>query len=172
MLKEAGVILIIVGTTGVGYYYGTMIRMRLENLKELRKSMLLLQGEIRYGKTPIPEAFCAIAERSEKEFQQFFSNMGKALFSFSEGTLFEVWKKGIDKDLGEISLTKEDKKMLEKLGEQLGYLDQTMQINSIELYLTQVNQVIEEIGQSIGEKTRLYHMLGILGGIFLSIVLI
>ena len=52
-------------------------------------------------------------------------------------------------------------------GEQLGYLDQEMQIKGIEGYLEQQKSVRKEAEKEYREKEKVYHCLGIMGGLFL-----
>ena len=59
-----------------------------------------------------------------------------------------------------------------RLGENLGYLDKEMQLNTIDLYITQIQGELDDAVDSVKEKVRLYNMLGVMAGIFITIVLI
>ena len=57
-------------------------------------------------------------------------------------------------------------------GENLGYLDKEMQLATIDLYLATIETEIEEAVRTVKEKTYLYNSLGVMAGIFLTIILI
>ena len=57
------------------------------------------------------------------------------------------------------------------LGEHLGYLDVDMQERTLKLYLEQLDLTIDYLRQNQREKCRLYTSLGIMGGMFLVIVM-
>lgn len=69
------------------------------------------------------------------------------------------------------SLTKKDKYQMIKFGEHLGYLDKEMQLNTLDLYLVQLDEELRGLTSNVKEKTYLYNSLGIMAGIFISIVL-
>ena len=68
-------------------------------------------------------------------------------------------------------LTKEDKEEFARFGESLGYLDVEMQKNAMKLYLKELEQKIEYLQKEIPQKRKLYQSLGVMGGIFLLILL-
>lgn len=70
-----------------------------------------------------------------------------------------------------LCLKREDLERLYRLGEQLGYLDQEMQIKGIEFYIEQQRTARKDAEREYREKERVYHCLGIMGGLFLVILL-
>jgi stage III sporulation protein AB len=83
-----------------------------------------------------------------------------------------IWSESIGKGLENTSLSKKDLLNLVQFGENMGYLDKEMQLNTIDLYLTQIEEEIKELSKTVKEKTYMYNTLGILGGIFLTIVML
>ena len=63
--KVIGCILIILSSTLMGFYCSNELKSRINDIKELRKLIILLRGDIRYGSTPLPEAINTIARRHE-----------------------------------------------------------------------------------------------------------
>ena len=68
-------------------------------------------------------------------------------------------------------LEKEDKEKLISLGGQLGYLDTQMQERTLLLYLEQLELSISGLRGEIREKCRLSTALGVMGSLFLVIVM-
>ena len=77
----------------------------------------------------------------------------------------------LNTDGGRIPLVQEDLEQLAHLGEHLGYLDVDMQERTLGLYLEQLDISIEYLRTNQREKCRLYTSLGIMGGMFLVIVM-
>ena len=75
-------------------------------------------------------------------------------------------------ELHDTSLSKRDKYQLIQFGENLGYLDKEMQMNTLDLFLAQMEEEIYELSKTVKEKTYLYNSLGIMAGIFISIIMI
>ncbi|BBF41904.1 stage III sporulation protein AB [Lachnospiraceae bacterium KM106-2] len=171
-MKIIGAILVICSSTAIGFYMSAMLLGRIRELRELKKDVFILRGDIQYGNTPLPEAMEAIARRSNGVFSQFFHTVSKQMERLSGKPLSVIWEKAIKEILKDSYLSKLDKEHLMKLGDNLGYLDQQMQIKTIDLYIEQLQLEIDTAVESKKEKTRIYNMLGILSGIFITIVLI
>lgn len=170
--KVVGCILIILSSTLMGFYCSNELKSRIDDIKEFRKLIVLLRGDIRYGSTPLPEAISAIAKRHEGNFKGFFIKVSKRLSEHSGNTFSQVWKEAVDKELLGTALNKKDKSMLIQFGDNLGYLDKEMQMNTLDLFLTQLEDEILELSKTAKEKSYLYNTLGIMAGIFISIILI
>lgn len=172
VLKIIGCILVIASSTGMGFFFSNEIGCRIDDLKELKKLIVLLRGDIRYANTPLPEAINSINRRHSGSFTVFFNNVSEKLRELSGTTFSEIWKNAAEKELGNTSLQKKDKLSLIHFGENLGYLDKDMQMNTIDLYISQLEDEINDLSKTVKEKTYLYNTLGIMAGIFIIIVMI
>lgn len=172
LLKILGAVLTICSSSALGFYFSNELLIRLKQLRELKKYVTILRGDIRYGGTPLPEAIGSLARRSPGIFRPFLSDVSEQLNISKGGTFSEVWGKCVWDDLKESSLTESDKENLVRFGENLGFLDREMQINTIDLYLNQLQEEIKEQAGIVKERTKLYNMLGIMGGVFITIIMI
>ncbi|NLP35001.1 MAG: stage III sporulation protein AD, partial [Clostridiales bacterium] len=91
-LKMIGCLLVIASSTAMGFFFSNEMKCRLENLKELKKLIMLLRGDIRYANTPLPEAISAIARRNPGNFKAFFQSTSQKLQDLSGQTFAEIWK--------------------------------------------------------------------------------
>lgn len=172
IMKIIGCVLVMLSSVGMGFYFSSEIRSRIEDLKELRKLIGLLRGDIRYGNTPLPEAISAIHRRHRGNYSGFLYYVSSKLDELSGQTFSEIWRTAAEQHLKTTSLTKKDKLQLAQFGENLGYLDKEMQMNTIDLYLSCLEEEISEATKTVKEKTYLYNTLGIMGGIFITIIMI
>jgi len=171
-LKIIGSVFIITSTSVFGYLLGKEKTNRFLQLRTLKRILYQLRGEIQYGYTPLPEAMGSLGRRNETVFSDFFLSIEEQLKNFEGNTFYSIWKRGIEDKLKATSLIKSDKVKLISLGENLGYLDQEMQIRTIDLYIEGLEEEIMIESKSMKEKIRLYQLLGVLSGIFVTIVML
>lgn len=172
MLKFAGTAMILIATTGFGISFASDLRGRIAELRCLKKIMLMLRGEIKYAKTPLPEAFRSIGKRLSPPFSCFLAAASKELGVLQGKTFQEVWEDAVFMHLSRTRLTKGDLAQLIKLGENFGYLDSEMQLGTIDLYLEQLELEIERAEQTVENKARMCHCLGVLAGLFAVILIL
>lgn len=172
ILKILGSLLTISSSAAIGFYFSLILKERVEDLKNLKKCIFILRGDIRYANTPLPEAIGCMAQRNQSNLKIFFAKVSDELNQLDCKPFCEVWKKGVDENLKDTCMNKKDKMYLSNLGENLGYLDKEMQINTIDLYIEQLESELSETESSVKEKTRLYNLLGILTGIFITIIML
>ncbi len=172
MAKILGSILIILSATMIGIGRGQRLRDRLLQLKSLKKTITLLKGEIRYGNSALPEAFNHISGYLETPFSGMFEQISRELNEYEGKTFAEIWKKHVDKIKKLTSLKDEQIYQLKALGENLGYLDKEMQLNTLDLYNGQLEFNIQILEESIVKTVRLYNCLGMMGGILIVLIII
>ena len=172
IMKVIGCILVIASSAGVGFYFSGEMRCRIEDLKELRKLIGLLRGDIRYANTPLPEAINSITRRHSGRFNLFFRYISAKLNELSGLTFSSIWKEATEHQLINTALAKKDKLHLIQFGESLGYLDKDMQMNTIDLYLSQLEDEIADLSKTAKEKAYLFNTLGIMAGVFITIIMV
>lgn len=172
IVKLCGVLLILTSSFGIGYRLSKELSKRIEELLILKKIILMLRGEIKYGNSPLGEAFETIGIRMKNPYHDFLIDTAHEMGQLEGNTFHEIWKKMKDKHLKYSSLTQKDIERLMSLGENLGYLDKEMQISTIELYLEQLEQEISEAKSNLKKNGRLYQCMGIMGGILITILIL
>ncbi|QHQ62778.1 hypothetical protein Ana3638_19990 [Anaerocolumna sedimenticola] len=172
IIKVIGCILILSSSAGMGLYFSSELKNRIMDLRELKKIIFLLRGDIRYANTPLPEAVQALSLRHEGKYKTFLSGIADRLNELGGVSFCTIWKEAVVKELDNTSLSKKDLAGLGQFGENLGYLDKDMQINTIDLYISQIEDEIKELSHNVKQKSYLYNSLGVLGGIFITIIML
>lgn len=170
--KIAGAVLIVAAASLIGFLYSQELQKRIENLYEIQRILILLEGEMKYHQAPIAEVFQGMQEHVSTEFQKLFLQVAERLECSFGKTIREIWLECCDLSLGEIDLWKEDRKEFRRLGEILGYLDTGTQAAGFELYGQKINLRIQQCSKELEGKQRLIRCLGIMGGIFVVIFFI
>lgn len=171
MLKVIGICLLAAGCGGIGFYESMELTRHEELLKQVRQMMILLKGEIRYGNSSLCDVFEKLSERLGGELGKFLKEMAVQIqrqkrVCFSEIFSMSVKKTGICR-----KMTAVENVLFLELGNFLGNSDRETQLRQIELYEKELEMCLEELCRQLPQKKKLYQNLGVLGGIFLAILL-
>lgn len=166
MQKVIGSIIVIAVCTALGFEKSNDLQRHLNALEELRKIFVLLRSEMQYTKAPFAELFFKVSRKVEGVYRQWLSKLSKDLENYENGTLNEVWSASVYEQLKESRLKKEELDELCRVGKSLGYLE------TLELYIEQLDFSIERTREELKNKKKLCQTLGIMCGIFLVIVLL
>ena len=173
--KWTGGLLILFAGSGMGVWLAWGYKKRLQTLETLRRMVYCLKGEIVYSHAPLGEAFERIGKREKSVLGELFMQAAERISSRSGETFAKIWEQTIEKmeENGKnFFLEKEDKDKLVSLGGQLGYLDAQMQERTLLLYLEQLEYSISGLRSEIREKCRMSTALGVMGSLFLVIVMV
>lgn len=170
-LKWLGGGFVLVGCSGLGIWYSLLFLSRLKILREMERGILILKGEIAYGRTPLPQAFEQMAERTTGTVSDFFRTTA-CLLDEGKEDYQTLWKRTIRQFFTENEMKKEDKKEFVDLGRTLGYLDAGMQMKSLELYQERLHKSIKGLEQEKEKYMKLYPVLGTMCGVLLCIIML
>ncbi len=172
MVKIFGALLVILSCSTIGVYFSSLVRGRVTDLRAMKKNITILRGDIKYGNTTLPEAIGALSRRNVDNFKEFFAGIEQDLLRSSGLSFQAIWEEGTKNYMKNSYMNQQDREQLNQLGENLGYLDKEMQLKTIDFYIEQLDHELQDSIATMKEKTRLYNMLGILSGLFLTVVLI
>ena len=171
MLTAAGLFLLFSACLSCGFGKSHALKKRLEFLRELKKALLLLSGEIRCAKTPLPDAFCKIGGKLREPLRFFFQSVAKELEGEGRKLPEIVFQDQLG-CLGESAWNREDRAFLLELGKQLGCPDLSVQLQTLELFEEGLRELIKKASEDCREKAKIYRYLGALSGLFLVVLLL
>lgn len=176
-LRCLGAVLVILGASGFGISLSVQYARRLSQLEELRRMIFLLKGQIVYANASLPEAFEAVGKREKGFLGALFCRVSEQAETLEEENFSAVWEQEIrkmeeKKEKEQSALSKADRQSLAGLGRHLGFLDREMQERNLLLYLEELDEQIGQLRSHRQETCRLYTSLGVMGGIFLAVILI
>lgn len=172
MTKLLGAVLVITASAGIGYMTGLDYQKYLEELRYLKMIMLQIKGEIGYTRGALFEVTGRTARRIREPYSSWLSNMSKVLEARSENSFSRIWTSCIETDLKQTRLKKEDIEDLKQMGVNLGYLDTSMQLGMLELYMERLELKIQQVQSDVASKRRVWNCLGVLFGMFVTIMLV
>lgn len=171
MIKWLGMGLVLAGSAGLGMWYALLYARRGKNLSACRRAMVLLRGEIAYGRTPLPAALFQAAGRTGGTVSHFLREVSDRL-ERGGGTMEDIWGSAVEEIFTDREMGEQERRELKSLGDTLGYLDAEMQIQTINLYLQRLEQSLEEYEREKRNRTRLYPLLGAMCGALICIIMV
>lgn len=170
-MKIAGIILIIFSGAGIGLSKSRELRERIRLLEKLEQMLLLLKGEIRCTGASLEDAFLDTAQKMSGEYKVYLQDIGKRLHERPGIPFGEIFSECTWKNIPLQKLEREESTAFLSLGDKLGYLDRQMQVAQLTLLEEDLDRRIRLLKEELPGKQKLYGSMGILGGIFLAILL-
>ncbi|MCI5700422.1 MAG: stage III sporulation protein AB [Lachnospiraceae bacterium] len=172
MIRIAGVILVMVSSSFLGFAKGQQLQERLDALKEIQKIFLSLLTDIQYGQTLLPESLERIAGQSMQPFSDILKKICVQMHRRGGKTLADIWKREMEQSLKNSALKPKEREALIRMGYHLGNLDRKIQVQMIQLYLKDLEVGVAEVTDSIGGQQKLCRMLGVAGGLLIVLLLL
>ncbi len=172
MLRLIGMVVVIGTTTLMGMQRAERIRSQYAQMQYLQKIIYSIQSEICYARAYLSEIFTEIGIKSEDPYKKWLINLGQSMEERNEESFEKIWKKSIVRYLSGVNLPMQEKERLMYLGNQLGTADVEMQVRVLEVYLQQIKTEMSEMRDSMREKIRLCHCLGVMSGILIAVLLV
>ncbi len=157
--------------TLLGMLYAARLKSRIRELSGLERMAMLIRQEIAYGRLPLPDIFDRLGRRMEQPQADFLRSLGGEMKEHRDTCFSEIFSRKVDACLRTGNLRQEDLDSLKGMGAYLGYLDRDTQLHTLDMYLRDTEKKIRELSEQYPEKSRVCRTLGIMGGIFLAVLL-
>lgn len=173
-IKLAGAVLVIVAGAGFGACPVHKMKERAKEFEELYFCLLRLKSEICHGGKPLPEAIRAAAD-SKKDgktgiYRTVMSSFASRLERGREAYEIQL-RNCTEEGFADSVLTKEEQDAFVDTFLLLGGGDKEKQVQMLSYYAENVRLAIVQEKQKRKDKSYLYRSIGILGGIFLSVIM-
>lgn len=172
LLKLISSSLIFLTSTTIGYIYGKTFSSRLENLIYLEQCIKILETEIVYGATPLPDALSNVFRKGKDKVSYIFEEIKKDLLLNKREGVYNSFLSVEEKLYDNLHLKKEDVEIFLALGRVLGTSDRADQQKNFVLILNQITSQILEAKNEKNKNEKLYRSLGIITGAGIIIMLV
>jgi len=172
MVKLIGAVLVLVSAYAIGSLLALQVKEQEKWLKDIKTAMFLLLGELEYRQIPLPDALTVIGKRHGGRLASFFQNLSEELSKKEGYSLQELWKKTAGFVLKDCPLSAEQKEEFGDLGIYFAEPDRDTRRSSLEFYLSRLEEDIVKLRDTGADKAYLCRTLGMLGGIFLLILVL
>ncbi|MBE5931537.1 MAG: hypothetical protein E7268_10865 [Lachnospiraceae bacterium] len=173
-IKLIGVVLVVFACAGFGACPIQKMKERTRELEELYFCLLRLKSEVSHVGKPLPEAIktAADSKKSGKPgvYRTVMMQLAEMLSRGREN--YEVLVRSCASEgFSDSVVTTEEQENFVDTFLLLGGGDKEKQVQMLSYYAENVRQAIGQEKQRKKEKSYLYRSLGILGGIFLSVIM-
>ncbi len=170
MLKITGAILLLAGSTGIGFSIFMEMKQRLCHIRSLHHMFTLLESEIGYVRATMEEACLALCPKFAQPYRGFLEQICKEMADNRGSSFASLWKKAVREQLAGLPLKESDWEILEKFADYTGHMDLTLQRKLIAYEIEDFSRLAAQIEKEIAGKGRLCLTFGVMGGLFLTVV--
>ncbi len=171
MIKFIGASMILTACGSMGFIWGRVYEKRPQQLTSLEGALQLLETEIIYGATPLPEAMELVADKCDPEIAGLFRDTALELRKMEGVTAYEAWVRAIEKFSPGTALNNQDLSILKRFGTSLGVSDREDQAKHLQLTKSQLKQAVIQAESASRKNATIYKYLGFLGGLLLILIL-
>lgn len=172
MLTFIGSMVVLFSCTLLGMTIASNYSRRPGEIRSLINALQMLETEISYGSTPLPEALAAVAERCDSRVAMLFSKSSEELLTMRGVTAREAWEFGLHAYYAKSTLQRSDRAVLQELGNSLGVSDREDQVKHLILTKEQLKLEQAKAEDAALKNAKVYNYLGFLGGLTIVIILI
>lgn len=172
MVKITLIIILFAACSYSGFIYGDGFRKRYIDLKEAYKQLILLQNEIVFNNTPIPEALALLGKKGSKPINRLLSSVSNKLIENTSDGVQGAFKESYSEIAEDFYFTSEDKGILSDFTKSLGQSGVYGQEKIFKLALENLKINIDDAYEISKRNTKLYKYLGICCGAMISIFLL
>ena len=168
MLQLVGMALVAGACTWIGFQQANRLRMRVRALEELENGLRLLEEQLEL-RGAMPRLFRELGKKSAGPAKQLFARCGEELEKNDRSTFSVLWKQQVERLT---DLSTEVRGCLLPLGETLGQCDLSKQQQAVAVTLRRLERLTRLAQADSQSRGKIYRVLGISGGAFLSILLL
>ena len=171
MLKVLGSILIVLTCGFLGLERARGFSARIEQLRQLNAGLKMLETEIVYGATPLPQALNRVGKQLSGPVAVFFQAVARQLRENAARGAMAAWEKGLAELDQTGGLRAGDREILRSLGPMLGNSGAADQVKNLELTRQLLEQQSLAALEENNRQGRMWRTLGFLMGITLVLLL-
>lgn len=157
---------------GIGFAKSAALSAHVKDLETLQKIIQYLRGEIVTAASPLPDAFWETGRRMRDPYRDFLQDISEDMRRPDGKTRRRFWKRIRQSHLADTRLTKEEKEELQEAGCALAPGTAPCRRRIWTGMRHCLVQRIAELQKGLPERKRLCQSLGIMGGLFLFLILV
>lgn len=156
----------------LGFEYGESFNRRMTQLREILKSLMILQNDVLYASIPLPEALDKFSYKVEEPINSFLKGVKEKLVSGSAESVYEAASDEYRKLKNKFSLNDGDVKVVGDFFKSLGESGVFGQEKIFSLAIEGIKMNLKEAEESAKRNVKLYRYLGICIGGMLTIFIL
>lgn len=172
MLKLIGSIIIIAGTTAIGFTYSNIYLQRVRQLRDMQFALNMLETEIVYTATPLIEALFSVGEKSSNIIKNIFSGMAETLREKKKSSVYDAFIYVCNLLKEDIYFDKEEIGTISSFMQSLGNSDIDGQKKNFNITIKKLEDFEKKAEEIRAKNQKLYRYLGLCFGALIVIILV
>lgn len=171
IVKYIFLFFLFLGVSFLGNLISRKYKNRVDELKDFKEALNILQSKMKFTYEPLGEIFNEIGEifHKKSKISSIFKN---ASLNMENDNFKNSWEKSINSGKEETSLKDEDINLIKGLGNTLGKTNIDGQLNEITLTMNFLDTQIEKAENDCRKNEKMYRSLGTIFGLAIVIILI
>ena len=169
-MKIVGLLLMTLAGVWLGLSGASGLNRRAAALDAMEKLIARIASQIRYTAAPVRELILSASRTAEFQMLRFLDSVDSAMEK--EGEFPRLWIEAVTREGGKCDFTAGDEELLREFGKGLGVSDTEGQTAHCKLYGELFSRQAEAARRDAANKGKLYIMLGLAGGLGLSLLLL
>lgn len=172
VFKLIGGVLVISATGLTGWQMARIYARRPVELRQFINALQILETQITYVATPLPDAFRGLAEQVEQPVAIFFKQLADELRSHRGYSAREAWNNALEHYCPKSALGRNDLGILRGLGSSIGLSDREDQGKHLRLAAEQLKMALMSAEDAAAKNVKMWNYMGLLGGLIIVLALI
>ncbi|WP_425448605.1 stage III sporulation protein SpoIIIAB [Dethiothermospora halolimnae] len=172
LLKIIGSIIIIISSSLIGFLYGNRYSTRVKNLNHIQNCLQLVETEIIYRATPLPDALGQVYEKGNKNVSFIFKDIRETLLKNKNMDISSSFNHVLESSKDRLKFQEDDIEILRYLGRVIGTSDRLDQQKHLKVIMEQIIIQQREAQENRKKNEKMYKSLGILSGLAIIIILL
>lgn len=172
MLRMIGAACIVLGSTGIGFWYRQRLYTAIWHLRSMKQILEFFMSEIRYGKATLPECCKKAGERMEEPYRGALLEIYKKTEMYDGSSFSEKWVFYMKTALADAPVTQKEKEIFLGFSAGSRISDNHMQLQAAAGYRDMIENSLRSREEEVQKQGRMAAGLGIMGGLLLTVILI
>ncbi len=171
IVKTAGILCIMVASAVTGAELERRVKRRWLLLREMYETLLFLEKEMTYHRSPVREAFDYASKRCATELSGVLAQTAERIGQRTGEPFAQMWEESLAAQLPQGLFAREELELFRETSVALCGTDVVMQKTLLEKYADRFRTMSEREAEVCREKGGLYRKLTLAAGAFLVILL-
>lgn len=172
MIKVMGAVLIISATSLWGVRMANGFKEEYRQIQYIQKILWQIKSRIGYTRADLGEVFLQVARELREPYKSWLMAVAQEMERNDGRLIAQIWREQTTERLASSGLPQSEIQQMTQLGDCMGSADIELQMKNLELHISELEQSMDEMRPAIREKVRVYHWLGVTGGVFISVLLL
>ncbi len=171
-MNIVAIILIFLSSVIYGFYFSNKNIYKLKDYKELKKALLILEGEISFGNETLAFATNKISKKINVPINLIFENFSKEIEEDIYTDINIIWEKSVQNYEHKLYFTKNEIDEIKSFGKILYSQDADLQIKNINMLIKYLDKEIDELQVNSFKEAKMYKSISVLVSLLIVILLI